>query len=161
MKYPPRAKVSIIRILRALIAQGLESVARKRLRGSLLSRMRVLAKAQEYLSLVRQAEAPRPWMGRSSLDSVIAECRRTAESPRVECTLRLKNVEYLMQAAGFISAIEGDPTSQYLESLLNSDKKVEPETKADMLSDVERALHAYEEKRNASRNLQPLQSGRE
>lgn len=116
-----RTKVTLIRILRSMLAQGLEKVARKQLQGSLNARRIVIARAQDYLSLVRQSGDAKPWIKRTSLDTFISECRRTALSPRVECTLRLKNVEYLMQAAGFLPTTD-DPTSKYIASLIEPAK---------------------------------------
>lgn len=113
-----RSKLNIIRILKLFIEQGRETTPRKRLRGSLNNRTRCLAKAQEYLNTLRQSGDAKPWTGRTHLDSITAECRRTAESLRVDCTLRLRNIEYLMQAAGFLPGIAGDTTSQYIKKLV-------------------------------------------
>jgi len=145
-KYPSRAKTSLIRILRSLIAQGLETVQRKRLRGSLNSRLQVLARAQAHLNLVRQSGEAKEWTGGSVLNSVVSECRKIAESPRVECSLRLRNVEYLMQAAGFLPAIEGDSTSDLIKSVVDPSKKAEPAAKVE--TDIEAALRKYREGRS-------------
>lgn len=112
-----RAKRSLIKILRAFIAQGQEETRQRgQLKGGTYSKTRCLAKAQQYLALVRKHNEARPWK-RGALDEIVADARSVAGSLRIDCELRLRNIEHLLQVEGLLPATD-DPTSQLIASLL-------------------------------------------
>ena len=124
-----RAKRAIIRLLRIYIEQGREGERRRgMLKGGGYHKTKCLEKAQKYLALVLQSkdDAPRPWK-RSALDSIIRDARKTAGSLKIDCKLRLVNLEYLMQAEGLLPATD-DATSQLIKSLIAPAPKSEPAT---------------------------------
>jgi len=121
-----KTKRVLIRLLRLFIQQGHEPVVRKRLRGVMYHRSRCMAKAQEYLNMLRLAGDARQWTGRSVQDSLTHELRQTASSLRVDCQARLKAIEHLMMLAGYTVTVEPDATTKLIQSLVAPAPETKP-----------------------------------
>jgi hypothetical protein len=74
------------------------------------------------------------------LNTLLSENRKTAESTRINCVLRLRAIENLLLLSGYEIEIEKDTTTQYIKSLVTPQKiapsaPAQPDTPSAQTSD--------------------------
>lgn len=113
-----RAKAHIVRLLKQFLREGQETTVRKRLAGTAHQRESCVTQAQSYLNALRLSGEGRA-VNSKAVNDVVNECRRLAGSKRINCNVRLRNIEYLLRLAGLCDVkSQGDPTDQYIDRLL-------------------------------------------
>jgi hypothetical protein len=107
-----------------------------------------MAAAQGYLSQLRQSGEGTPIPRGNSVNMLIGDCRKMAESLRVDCTLRLRNIEYLLRIAGLCDVKEDptDKTDVLITSLITTNAPPPAPTAPSAPVDYKRLLSEIDEK---------------
>jgi hypothetical protein len=155
-KYPPRSKVILVRLIRALIKSNSDSVpVRKRLKGVPREKDKVVQKLQELVYKLRASGDGRSWAGRSAEDTLTHDLRAQLSNAKLSATLRCDAAISLAVLGGFLPASElgNGARDQYIRRIVGGGEPVEAETvqSESALSDVEKALKKFAEEQHASR----------